>query len=960
MRKGLFYTKLFTKFLMVFVLILLSNTSLCSQNCWQNFYPIISGFTNSFKYSKIFPHSNGFYVYELGSAFSNGYQNRYLYSFDEYGNLVFKKYISNNTTNVTGNNISVAEDGAFFSATTKLNGIDFVAQNGDTVEYKNLILRKYNQQGISTSNEWEFIYFDNQNYIGGELFVKELDNGDILGAFSICDITLLPDSCFATHTRLIRLTSDGNLVFINDYEDFVFTGIVGLDDGSYLVSAYDRQSTLSGSLHLLKLNNNGDTLWSVDYNENANFLSSIHKTSDNHILLQSLGRLLKIDLDGDTVFTIGPGASYQNVQAIENGQFVGLTSTGHGNQFRLGLQKFDANGQLIDELTLPNDSLSGPLGDAQSRFFRHDLKITDDGRYYISAFRQNNSSGPQGLFVMSMDGMQTCPEPISEEENIGKPNCMFLDAGNVKASLCTDGLLFSPIYDGGYFTPSDSITSTIFTSNFWMGGVDANTDSLHVSQKVYNINGQYWPGQRSENNILSPAESNLWDKVWQVRHTDVVNHINDFLQNGQIDNPNPFIFEWPGKGNIHAIGNNGNPLLVDNEAAPFVDLNGNGIYEPHLGEYPAIKGCQMHWFVVNDYLHDEYLYYNNWSAGDKVGADIQVSAYAFSDADDPELYNSIITEFKVINRSGRDYEDFYFGNFIDFEIGCFNTDYMGSNIPTHTFYGYSATETDPDCSTPGYGQHPPVQTATFLNHSMSSFRLYTSSFSPPHAQPSTKEHFYNFLLGLWTDGSPITEGAPGIGGTVPTKYMFSGNPANPQEWSECSENITPGDRKGFASTGPFSLPQNASLEIKMLYTTHYQEDLGGCFDFDAKVKPVVEDLRNSFPNYVECINEGAIPEIPDSMIIYDIEEVLHDSLFINLYPNPSTGQFILELHFEENTDFQIKVYNALGQKVYRSENLFTFANQVVKEEIDIGYTKGVYFLQLIMGGEKLHKRLVVQ
>ena len=51
--------------------------------------------------------------------------------------------------------------------------------------------------------------------------------------------------------------------------------------------------------------------------------------------------------------------------------------------------------------------------------------------------------------------------------------------------------------------------------------------------------------------------------------------------------------QWPGAGSNYAVGNTG-PLGLDqppyssNTYAPFVDLNGNGIYEPDKGEYPDI------------------------------------------------------------------------------------------------------------------------------------------------------------------------------------------------------------------------------------------------------------------------------------------------------------------------------------------------------------------------------------
>ena len=64
---------------------------------------------------------------------------------------------------------------------------------------------------------------------------------------------------------------------------------------------------------------------------------------------------------------------------------------------------------------------------------------------------------------------------------------------------------------------------------------------------------------------------------------------------------------------------------VPHGLAPFFDQNGNGVYEPMLGDVPNINNAdQGIWWVFNDAgnIHTQ-------SNGATIGAEIQVLAYAY-------------------------------------------------------------------------------------------------------------------------------------------------------------------------------------------------------------------------------------------------------------------------------------------------------------------------------------------
>ena len=81
---------------------------------------------------------------------------------------------------------------------------------------------------------------------------------------------------------------------------------------------------------------------------------------------------------------------------------------------------------------------------------------------------------------------------------------------------------------------------------------------------------------------------------------------------------------------------------------------------------------------------------------------------------------------------------------------------------------------------------------------------------------------------------------------------------------------------------------------------------------------------------------------------------------ISIYPNPNTGEFVIEmLVLNEVKELQIKLFNITGQVIY-SENLKRFKGVYFKR-IDIkGLSAGVYQLQIRTGYGEVNKKVVVE
>jgi hypothetical protein len=393
----------------------------------------------------------------------------------------------------------------------------------------------------------------------------------------------------------------------------------------------------------------------------------------------------------------------------------------------------------------------------------------------------------------------------------------YLDGTNVSALFNADGLCFWDGKNAHFEAPKGSGKNTISGADLWIGGLDVQ-GHLHIAAQTYHETGRdFWPGPlRLSDGSTDVTLSSKYNKVWKVTRLQI-----DSFRAG-LSTP-AAILDWPGNSD-QADG-------VSAKLAPFIDLNGNGIYEPSKGEYPDIKGDVMLWWVFNDNLggHGE-------SFGLPLGIEIQASAYTYN-CSDPILSNAVFLDYKIFNRSGNTYNNVYAGMWSDLDIGNIFNDYAGSIPELNTYYGYNATTTDKDTTVSlksgsylyrGYGNMLPAQGITFLKGisgdngkemPMSSFMTYNNDRTAT-GDPFNTTAFYNYLRGRWADGSPLTAGGTGYGGSDNTSFAFSGNVLDKKQWSEQSAGTTPGDRRGIGSFGPFTLAAGASKEMELAFTFH--------------------------------------------------------------------------------------------------------------------------------------------
>ncbi len=535
------------------------------------------------------------------------------------------------------------------------------------------------------------------------------------------------------------------------------------------------------------------------------------------------------------------------------------------------------------------------------------------------------------------------------------PAKAYLDINNIKAAFYSSGDLFWDLVSKPEFeVPKGSGKNSMFASSLWIGGFDAG-GQLKIAANTYRQLGvDFWAGPLNSTGTTDSTTIYNYNKIWKINQCDIDSYIT-WLNNGQ-SGSNPVnstvmnvINTWP------AFNPQGAPL------APFVDANSNGIYDPANGDYPKIKGDQALFFVFNDNggLHKQ-------TGGKAIGLEMQVMAYAYNCSKDSALYNTLFTNYKIINKSSFRLDSAFVGMLSDMDIGYSFDDYIACDVTRGAYYQYNGTAIDQI-----YGANPPAQAVVFLDGpfanpdgidnpanttpngtkygdgivdnerlGMSNFVYYNNDLTPM-GYPSLPTHYYNYLTSTWKDGLHITYGSNGRLGTTPCNYMFPGtsdplgygtNMVPQPVWDETTSGNTPADRRGLGSTGPFTFQPGSVEEVDFAYV--YGRATSG------------DSVRTKF-------NKG-IKGCGCNNITIGIKKLSDDHLF-TFYPNPATNSITID-YKSLAKNYNVKIYDVTGRLVKNSDHLSLATTIINIDDLE----KGIYLLNVYDGTTSSVKRFVKQ
>ncbi|MGH1339875.1 MAG: hypothetical protein ACRBFS_27400, partial [Aureispira sp.] len=528
-------------------------------------------------------------------------------------------------------------------------------------------------------------------------------------------------------------------------------------------------------------------------------------------------------------------------------------------------------------------------------------------------------------------GQQPSPPPKGNfrTDCVGSIAQTDININNVRARLRAGGDIWWDGVESHYVVPNvdpnsgEPEVSALFAGAIWLGAYDDGGNLILAAQTYRSRGNDYWTGPLDPDlGTIEKIECERWDRHFTVFGKDI-----DALRADNLDPLNPGIQEpisrglkgWPGKGNPFFSEIHGFDIRDYNQdLAPFIDYDKDGIYNPANGDHPIIEvsgNCsekvsdynnpiyadQMTWWVYNDNgnLHGH-------TSGQPMQMEIQAMAFAYSSTD--AINNMSFYRYKLLNRNKLALNSTYFSLWTDPALGCPTDDYIGCDTATGMGYVYNQdSEDESTClagAFPGYGTNIPALGVDYFRGpldsagaeiGLSSFQYHINSASDPRGDPTAALGFYRLISGFWPNGTPITaEGDgynPNITTTTSTPYVFPSFPdeTGPGAWSMCSESLSGLDQRFLHTSGPFVLKPGATNE--MISGVVWVPNIP---DYPCpSLKPLVQADLLAQSLFDNCFK---ITDGPDAPFIDVVE--LNEELILNLY-NPVVSNNY-ELGYEES------------------------------------------------------------
>lgn len=502
-----------------------------------------------------------------------------------------------------------------------------------------------------------------------------------------------------------------------------------------------------------------------------------------------------------------------------------------------------------------------------------------------------------------------------------------ISANNIKATFSSGGVFY--MIDTGrngvyskYEVPKGSGKATIFAAAPWLLGID-NFHQLRGAFNQYTANETFQFGPVASDHLTYDSS---YMRVYPIKYGDIRYHQAHYRDAGYT--PSQSIQTWPGNGDTTE------PEII----APFVDLNGNGRYEPVQGDYPDICGDDAVFMIVNDSMGKHDI-----NCG-RMFTELHILAYSFDVPADSVLYNTTFLRMTIRSRAAELFKGVRFSMFFDTDIGCPYNDRIGCDTTLNSYFAYN----DPDINdagsnycngVPGYGRLKVAQSFTFLNQKMTSVSN-TTTFNGTDKELMCG-NIYNIQNGKWRDGNPITIGGVGYGtSTQSINYLYPGDPRDSTQWSELHTQdgsvIAANDRRTVASVSFDSLAPGQSYTVDMALFTAIADSTTPRLAEIGVLKDGIRSIQHLYDRGMTCHSTSVTSSVP---------MIGADQLYI--YPVPA----ISSLYLSESVEgVRCTIIDVTGKE---------YPTKVNDRRLDIsGLAAGVYLLHISDGATGRNIRFV--
>jgi hypothetical protein len=517
-------------------------------------------------------------------------------------------------------------------------------------------------------------------------------------------------------------------------------------------------------------------------------------------------------------------------------------------------------------------------------FQSHDYSIRSAVDYQNKTHIANHSFSDQGHFILSKEW--SCPYLA---------NPAFVTYQKVDGST-----LGQNSSEAAHLIKNNgaAIAGTIFSSSLWMATIIDN-DTI-ASCDRYGMTEERSFGPKSD--AIDLEYYYKYNRIFRISSDMIDEHLAHY---GDPEYVIPMdIIEWPAHGDIT---NGEAPFL-----APFKDLNQDGIYQPELGDYPAIKGDQCAFFILNDCRPMDPGFV---SFPDSLGFEEHIMQYAF-ESGPSALLNTLFVEHRLINRSNRTYDTIHCGIWNDLDIGNSADDYIGTDVLRNCVYAYNGDAFDqPSSQSPGFGDLPYSTGCVLLNREMTNSMYHRIGTNPIMGDPANVRHCYHYLNSLWKNGDSLMYGGNGYDGVgiteVPASYVYTSPPLalGSSDWNEEIAGNQPGDRRAISGFKLYDFAPDESTCIQYAFVNARAEEVSDLTHFQS-VFELLERIDS-----VTTFHQNELTNCMEDAIANQEEVTPHDEDKLIAYPNPGT-EYTNVILPDAHRAGTLTLYSSSGQIIF--------------------------------------------